>query len=661
MTTDVVLDVRNLQVQFPTDERLIKAVDQISFQVQRGQTLGIVGESGSGKSVTSLAIMGLISTPGKITGEIWFQKISSDQENPEPVNLVELSPEKMQKYRGGQISMIFQEPMSSLNPVYTIGFQLIEAIRQHQNISEPEARRQAIARLQEVKLLPSDEQLRQQYLEENPNLLSEAEINQKINQQKLEILKRYPHQLSGGQMQRIMIAMAISCNPSLLIADEPTTALDVTVQATILQLLRELRDRRQMSLVFISHDLGVIGEIADTVAVMYQGKIVEYGAILDIFTNPQHPYTKGLLACRPRVDRRVQFLPTVSDFMEVKTTVNGTIEIQEKSRDNSKNLSEEISEDTHHQRLIKLQEKSPILVVKDFQVFFPIRGIFGETQRYFKAVNQVSFNVYPGETLGLVGESGCGKTTLARALLQLISPSGGSVFFEDQEVTSPFLQPNHSHPHPIAYFNLKNLTANYRTQTLYNRKLRWLRRDMQIIFQNPFSSLNPRINIGDAVMEPLQIHQVIKKRKEQHDRAAYLLERVGLDPDLMNRYPHEFSGGQRQRICIARALALNPKFIICDESVSALDVSVQAQVLNLLKELQAEFGLTYIFISHDLSVVKFMSDRIMVMNQGKIEEIGPSETIYRQPQQEYTRSLIASIPLGSIERIQECQRSRITN
>lgn len=617
MNSDV-LDVRNLHIEFFGEERQVKAVDGISFQVQRGQTLGIVGESGSGKSVTSLAVMRLIPSPGTITsGEVWFRDRNDSSVS---VNLLELPPERMQQYRGGQIAMIFQEPMSSLNPVYTIGFQLTEAIRQHQNISQKEARRQAIAGLQEVKLLPSDDELRQQYADTTQNNRTNARQREAfVQQQKQAILDRYPHELSGGQLQRVMIAMAISCDPALLIADEPTTALDVTVQATILDLLRELRDRRQMSMMFITHDLGIIAEIADSVAVMYQGKIVEYGASEQIFTHPQHPYTKGLLACRPSLERRSQYLLTVSDFMSVGLTRAGEVEIQAKEP----TYPPQVSSEALTQHLTSLQQQSPLLQVQNLQVGFPIRGVFGQTKRYLIAVNGVSFEVYPGETLGLVGESGCGKTTLGRTLLRLVKPIGGQVFFEGRDVTS-----------------------------LKGRLLQQLRREMQIIFQNPFSSLDPRMKVGDAVMEPLVIHAASQSHRQRRDRAAYLLERVGIDPQQMNRYPHQFSGGQRQRICIARALALNPKFIICDESVSSLDVSVQAQVLNLLKELQAEFNLTYIFISHDLSVVKFMSDRILVMNRGQIVEQGAAEEIYRAPKEEYTRSLIASIPTGTRDRIQ---------
>ncbi|MDX2212127.1 MAG: ABC transporter ATP-binding protein [Oculatellaceae cyanobacterium bins.114] len=647
--SDLVLDVRNLQVQFQIDTRIIQAVNDISFQVKRGQTLGIVGESGSGKSVTALAVMRLVPTPpGKILGgEIWFRELAttspseSASEPSDPINLLSVSKEQIQSYRGGKISMIFQEPLSSLNPVYTCGFQLIEAIQQHEDIALPEARRRAINLLQEVKLLPSDEELEQRFLQEwqeqrqtsakMPETPSERDIRQGINHQKHAILDRYPHELSGGQIQRMMIAMAISCNPSLLIADEPTTALDVTVQATILDLLRELRDRRGMSIMFITHDLSIIADIADTVAVMYQGKIVEYGSVVDIFSNPQHPYTKGLLTCRPQLDRRLKYLPTVADFMEVEVNSNGEPVIQEKQLDvdQALRMNAEVSEGELRQRLAQLQQQSPLIKVNNLQVGYPIRSVLGQTQRYLMAVNNVSFEVYPGETLGLVGESGCGKSTLARTLLRLVKSMGGQVWFEGRDINQ-----------------------------LSSKELRTLRREMQIIFQDPFSSLDPRMTIGEAVMEPLRIHRVGTSKRNRAERVAYLLERVGLDPNCSNRYPHEFSGGQRQRICIARAIALNPKFIICDESVSALDVSVQAQVLNLLKELQEEFKLTYIFISHDLSVVKFMSDRIVVMNRGKIEEVGPAEQIYREPQQAYTRQLISAIPIGNLEQIQMRQAQR---
>jgi peptide/nickel transport system ATP-binding protein len=622
--TDIILDVRNLQVEFSGDGKSTKAVDGISFQLRRGETIGIVGESGSGKSVTSLAVMGLVQTPGKISGgEILF----TPQPNSKPINLVQSSPQEMQLYRGGDIAMIFQEPMTSLNPVFTIGFQLIEAILRHQNISKAEAKQKAIAGLQEVKLLPSDEVLREQYLEtakQTGTPLEPHALTELVNQHKNNILDRYPHQLSGGQLQRVMIAMAISCNPLLLIADEPTTALDVTVQATIIELLRELQLRREMALIFITHDLGLISEIADQVAVMYKGKIVESGNSGQIFCAPEHPYTKGLVACRPSLNSRPQKLLTVSDYMSTSETETGEILIQAKTPDTPIEISRE---DITH-RLSTLEKQQPLLQVRNLKVGFPVKGVFGGTKRYHMAVDNVNFEVKLGETLGLVGESGCGKTTLGRTLIRLIEPMSGGILFEGRDITD-----------------------------LKGQELQKLRRQMQIVFQNPFSALDPRMKVGDAVMEPLLIHSIGKTSKERRERAAYLLERVGLSADAMDRYPHQFSGGQRQRVCIARSLALNPKFIICDESVSALDVSVQAQVLNLLKELQSEFGLTYIFISHDLSVVKFMSDRILVMNRGKIVEQGTAEDIYLHPKEEYTQKLIASIPTGSAERVKQRQRT----
>ncbi|MGM3308661.1 ABC transporter ATP-binding protein [Anabaena sp. WFMT] len=614
---ETILEVRNLQVEFSGDGSKVKAVDGISFDLHRGETLGIVGESGSGKSVTALAVMGLLQYPGRVgEGEIWFRP----QENAQPLDLLALPAKEMQLYRGGDIAMIFQEPMSSLNPVYDIGFQMTEAIMRHQNVSAAEAKRIAIAGLQEVKLLPSDEDIQQQCLDHQSSPPNSFQLAQLVKEQKAAMLERYPHQLSGGQLQRVMIAMAISCNPSLLIADEPTTALDVTVQATILELLQELQQSRNMAMIFISHDLGLISEITDQVAVMYKGKIVESGAAEQIFTNPQHPYTKGLVACRPSLNRRPQKLLTVSDYMSAKEDEFGQVVIypQEPAQ------PPDISSEEINARLANLSTQDPLLKIRNLKVGFPLRGVFGGTKRYSMAVNEVSFDVYPGETLGLVGESGCGKTTLGRSLLRLIEPMSGKIIFDGQNIT-----------------------------TLKGKPLQKLRREMQIVFQNPFSSLNPRMKIGEAVMEPLLIHSVGKSQSQRRERAVELLERVGLGADDMKRYPHQFSGGQRQRVCIARSLALNPKFIICDESVSALDVSVQAQVLNLLKELQHDFNLTYIFISHDLSVVKFMSDRILVMNQGKIVEEGTAESLNREPKEEYTQKLIAAIPTGSSERMRK--------
>ncbi|MCC0178797.1 ABC transporter ATP-binding protein [Waterburya agarophytonicola K14] len=611
--TETVLDVRHLQVQFTTESDPVVAVNDLSFQLRKGEKLGIVGESGSGKSVTSLAIMGLVPTPGHITaGKILFTPDNKSQ-----VDLLQVNEAERRSYRGGEIAMIFQEPMSALNPVYDIGFQLTEAILLHQKVSSSEARRKAIALLQEVQLLSDDETLKQQYLRENPSSLhSDRAIADYINRHKQEILKRYPHQLSGGQLQRITIAMAISCNPRVLIADEPTTALDVTVQATILDLLRDLCQKRGMSLIFITHDLGVIAELVDTVTVMYRGNVVESGDIQTVFTNPAHPYTKGLLACRPTLKHKLKILPTVADFMEVSTTPEGEMKIVEKPTSLDQKLNEIVTDSAQQARLDKLVQQKPIMSVEKLRVGFPLKGVFGRTKKYMMAVNNVSFEVYPGETLGLVGESGCGKSTLARTLLRLIQPMEGNIVFDGDNIT--------------------NLS-------LKSQKLRSLRRQMQIVFQNPYNSLNPRINIGKAIAEPLVVHKI---KCDRQKKVAELLERVGLNPDMRNRYPHEFSGGQRQRVCIARALALEPQFIICDESVSALDVSVQAQVLNLLKKLQADFGLTYVFISHDLSVVKFMSDRIIVMNKGKIEEIDTAEEIYRNPKTDYTRKLINSIPTG---------------
>lgn len=590
-----ILDIRDLQIIFTDDEgQATIAVDKINLSLQKGEILGIVGESGSGKSVTSLGIMGLLPSSGKISGgEIYFQ----DNQTISPVEIVSLSGEAKRHYRGGKIAMIFQEPMSSLNPVYNIGFQITEAICLHQNISELEAKGKAINLLQEVKLLPNDAELTAEFLQQN--ILknpSEKEIQSYIKQRKQGILKRFPHEMSGGQLQRVMIAIAISCQPSILIADEPTTALDVTVQATILELLKELCRSRQMSLIFITHDLAVVANIADSLAVMYQGKIVEYGKTKEILFNPTQAYTKGLLACRPRLDETRSYLPTVADFMAGNQEI--TLPLL-----------------TVIERQIKLNQ--PLLTVENLKVGFPKKGLLPWQKDYFWAVNNVSFQVFSGETLGLVGESGCGKSTLARTILRLIPSNEGKIEFLGQDLTK--LPPR-------------------------SKQLRQLRREMQIVFQNPYNSLNPRISIGNTIIEPMIIHGMGGNKEKRQERVRYLLDRVGLNPNWFNRYPHELSGGQRQRVCIARALALNPQLIICDESVSALDVSIQAQVLNLLKELQAEFGLTYIFISHDLSVVKFMSDRIMVMNKGEIEEMSTATQIIDNPQREYTRKLIASIP-----------------
>lgn len=581
---ELLLDVKNLVTEFKTENGIVKAVDDVSFQVNKGEVIGIVGESGSGKSVTSLSIMRLIpNPPGQITGG----QINYYRDGKSPIDLVQIPDNEMRSYRGNEISMIFQEPMTSLNPVFTCGNQVMEAIMLHQKISQKEAEQKTLDLFAQVKL-PDPQRA----------------------------LNAYPHQLSGGQKQRVMIAMAMSCQPKILIADEPTTALDVTVQKTILELINELSRQTGMSTIFITHDLGVIAEIADRVVVMYKGKIVEQGSVVEIFANPKHPYTKGLLACRPPLEKRLSKLPVIADFMEEKDGV-----ITEKAADmNALVDAFVVSEAQTKKRYEELQQHTPILQLKGIQTWFPSKtNIFGKTLDYVKAVDDVSFDVNEGETLGLVGESGCGKTTLGRTILRLVEPTGGKAIFDGKDI-----------------FNLGQ------------KELKELREHMQIIFQDPYSSLNPRMTIGNAILEPMQVHNKYSNDAERKDKVIELLEKVNMKAEHFQRYPHEFSGGQRQRICIARALALNPKFIICDESVSALDVSVQAQVLNLLIKLREEFKFTYIFISHDLSVVKFMSDRMVVMNKGKIEEMGIADEIYNNPQQEYTKKLIAAIPKGNL-------------
>jgi peptide/nickel transport system ATP-binding protein len=564
------LHIKNLSVDFFTDGNTTKALKNINISVSRGEILAIVGESGSGKSVTSLSILQLLPSPPAVysSGEIILTTGETS------IDMLKVPREQLQSIRGNDIAMIFQEPMTSLNPVLTCGFQVMEAIRQHNRISEHEATQRTIALFEKVKL-------------PDPPAM----------------FKRYPHQISGGQKQRVMIAMAMSCEPSLLICDEPTTALDVTVQKNILQLIRELQIQNQMGVIFITHDLSVVAEIADHVAVMYKGEIVEQNIASQLFSSPQHPYTKALLACRPLLHQKGERLPVVGDFMEVGE--DGSI--IEKSGVRSLESGPEYRLQTSNSRL---------LTVEGLKVYFPTQKTFlGKTTAYTKAVDDVSFEVFEGETLGLVGESGCGKSTLGRTILRLIEATDGNIHYKGIDLR----------------------TADHKT-------MKALRKDMQIIFQDPYSSLNPRITIGDAIAEPLQVHGLINKSKKRKEKVMELLEKVNLKPEHYYRFPHEFSGGQRQRIVIARALALQPSFIICDESVSALDVSVQAQVLNLLNDLKKEFGFTAIFISHDLSVVRYISDRIMVMNKGKIEEIGLAEDVYNHPQSAYTQRLIKSIP-----------------
>jgi len=560
------LSVNGLTIQFKTPNGLFDAVKGISFQLAKGETIGLVGESGSGKSVTALALMRLLDDRNSmVDGQVLLDKIS----------LFKLPENEMRTVRGNRMAMIFQEPMTSLNPVLTCGFQVTEAIQLHLGLSKAQVKAKAIQLFEEVQL-------------PNPHA----------------IFENYPHQLSGGQKQRVLIAMALSCNPEILIADEPTTALDVTVQKTIIELLQKLKNERGMSLIFISHDLGVVNEIADRVLVMYKGEIVEEAPVKTLFKHPRHPYTKGLLACRPSVNYHLKKLPVIADFMDNDTTI-------EQIRELYKYPEKEIVA-----RKKKLYSQQPLLKVNELSTWFPVSsGVFGQSKNVVKAVNKVSFDVYPGETLGLVGESGCGKTTLGRSILRLIEPTSGSITFEDIDV--------------------RGLDKN---------TMRRMRRDIQIIFQDPYSSLNPRLTIGESIMEPLQVHQLYKDDTQRKQKVMELLERVNLLPEHFNRYPHEFSGGQRQRIVIARALALQPKFIICDESVSALDVSVQAQVLNLIRELQEEFNLTYIFISHDMAVIKHIADRMLVMNKGEIVEMGYPGEIFNHPKEEYTKKLIASIP-----------------
>lgn len=581
----MLLEVNNLAVDFNTEQGRFRAINNISYSIEKGQCLGIVGESGSGKTVSSLALMRLIPRAGRISeGELIFNSKRNGK-----TAIQNLSEKEMRNFRGNEIGMIFQEPLTSLNPVLTCGSQVMEAIMLHQHVSKSESRNRTLELFKKVKLPRPD-----------------------------TILDSYPHQLSGGQKQRVMIAMAMSCNPSLLIADEPTTALDVTVQKTILELMKELQEENGMSILFISHDLGVIAEIAEKALVMYKGDIVEQGNILDIFSNPQHAYTRGLLACRPPLDKRLHILPTVKDFLDEK-------KVQHILSD--KNIITPGERKDAHQ---KLYAAEPILKVEKLKTYFPIdKGILGKTTNYVKAVDDISFDIYPGETLGIVGESGSGKTTLGRTILRLVEPTSGNIFYKGNDILK-----------------------------LPAEEMRQYRKKLQIIFQDPYSSLNPHLTIGESIVEPMRVHYILTDEKARKAKAIELLERVSMSASQFNRYPHEFSGGQRQRVCIARALALNPEFIVCDECISSLDVSVQAQVINLLSELKKDFGFTYLFISHDISVVKFISDRMIVLYNGKIEEAGDADDIYFNPQKEYTRRLINAVPKGRIEDIKAALSAR---
>ncbi|WP_159566756.1 dipeptide ABC transporter ATP-binding protein [Budvicia diplopodorum] len=558
------IQVDNLSVQFETSEHTVSAVRSLSFSVKRGETLAIVGESGSGKSVTSLALMRLVEQGGgKITqGTILFNQGGNQ------LDLAKANSSTMRTIRGADIAMIFQEPMTSLNPVFPVGEQIAESIRLHQNKDRATARAEALKMLERVRI-------------------PEAK----------NVLDRYPHQLSGGMRQRVMIAMALSCRPALLIADEPTTALDVTIQSQILQLIRELQDEMEMAVIFITHDMGVVAEVADRVLVMYKGEKVEEGDSDTLFASPKHPYTKALLSAVPKLGAmKGTDFPSKFPLLNVDGLNDSTPPIVQQTVDHS---------------------GAPILKVENLITRFDIRGgIFNRVKRRVHAVEKVNFELYPGETLALVGESGCGKSTTGRSLLQLVESQGGSIEFCGKKINS-----------------------------LKGQGLQALRKDIQFIFQDPFASLDPRVTVGFSIMEPLLIHKVASG-KEAERRVAWLLEKVGLLPEHAKRYPHEFSGGQRQRICIARALALNPKVIIADESVSALDVSIQAQVVNLMLDLQREFGIAFLFISHDMAVVERVSHRVAVMYLGQIVEIGPRKEIFENPQHAYTKKLMAAVPIA---------------
>ena len=554
----VILNIEKLSIEINNNV----VIRNISYELNKNEILGIVGESGSGKSISSLAILGLL--PKKIS------KISSGHIIYNNEDLTQLSSKAFKNIRGKKIAMIFQEPMSSLNPSMTCGKQVQEILLQHTSLSKKEAENETILLFEKVKL-----------------------------PQVKETYNKYPHEISGGQKQRVMIAMAIACKPDILIADEPTTALDVTVQKEIIKLLKALQKETKMSIIFITHDLALISEIATSVLVMYKGNIVEKGTVQQIFNNPQHNYTKALIGSRPSLDTRLKILPTIQDYLDNSLT------------------NEIITSEQRKLKHEKIYSKPPILEIINIEKEYISKSGWFTKPKSFKAVNNVSFKLYEGETLGLVGESGCGKSTLGNAILQLNKATSGQILYKGIDITK-----------------------------LTKQETRKLRKDIQIIFQDPYSSLNPRIPVGEAIMEPMIVHKLYNSNTERKEKVIDILNRVGLSEDYFNRYPHEFSGGQRQRIGIARTIALQPKLIVCDESVSALDISVQAQVLNLLNELKETFGFTYIFISHDLAVVKYMSDQLLVMNKGKIEELDDADIIYKSPKKEYTKKLIHAIPKG---------------
>ncbi|PHS02563.1 MAG: ABC transporter ATP-binding protein [Leeuwenhoekiella sp.] len=559
---NTLLHINNLDVAFKSGKDINNVLHGIDFFINNNEILGVVGESGSGKSVTSLAILGLL--PERISritkGAIYF----------EGQNLLEYPKNEMRDLRGKDISMIFQEPMSSLNPSMKCGKQVAEILLRHTSITKKEAKSQVIQLFNQVKL-------------PRPEIVYDS----------------YPHEISGGQKQRVMIAMAIACKPKLLIADEPTTALDVTVQKEIILLLKELQQQTGMSILFISHDLSLVSEIADRVIVMYKGQIVESGNTKAIFENPKEDYTKALIYARPSTKERLKKLPTVADFL------------------NNKPLSKPVTSAERESEHQQIYEKLPLLEIKNVEKeYYSSVSFFGKAESV-KAVNDVSFAIYEGETLGLVGESGCGKSTLGNLILQLDKVTKGSIFYKGKDLTK-----------------------------LSSTELRNLRKDIQIIFQDPYSSLNPRLTVGRAITEAMQVHKLYNSAQERKAEALKLLEEVGLLPEHFDRYPHEFSGGQRQRIGIARTIAVKPKFIVCDESVSALDISVQAQVLNLLNSLKERYNFTYLFISHDLAVVKYLSDRLLVMRAGQFEETGEADAVYENPQSDYTKALIEAIPKG---------------